>query len=532
MQKHVTALMLSSVTVGGCGSTLAQQSFECPEKGGAPWTEVSSTHFTLKTDLDPKTAQEVSANLEARFSSLADLGFASPIEVRTRIDVVYFRHRDEYEKVAPRLSAGMFRTDVRDFERTPLAVLQGDFTQSNKETLQHELTHHFVHALYPQAPVWLNEGLAVYFSTLDVEGDTAILGRAPHRFRFWKGDWHAQIEEGEISVAIPMSEAPSAASLLSMSVTEFEGAADRDPRTSEGQNALKRMGANYAGAWNLVHLCMTGPTVRPLFDDYEQRLLHGEPNERAWAESVGRIPPEKLQKDYTGSLVSVETITQRTNYAPPANKQAVRPMPDADVHVLWARLRNWKSPEGNAAAKNDLSEATRQVPHHPGAAMLSAYWDYVAEDHSAAERTLKDALTARPDDPRLLNALGWVELHANSKTTTAAALVPVAEKLAPLAKTAAEFDLLARNSALHDDIDGALAYEKRAIAADASCYQCFSQAAGLLAEKGALREALQAATLALGLVPEGADPERVADQVDTYRRRLTEGRPAAEPPKR
>src|SRR5262245_43582547 len=44
-------------------------------------------------------------------------------------------------------------------------------------TIQHELTHHFVVFYYPQAPLWLNEGLASYYATLAIEEGYVILGR-------------------------------------------------------------------------------------------------------------------------------------------------------------------------------------------------------------------------------------------------------------------------------------------------------------------------------------------------------------------
>jgi hypothetical protein len=50
-----------------------------------------------------------------------------------------------------------------------------------------------------------------------------------------------------------------------------------------------------------------------------------------------------------------------------------------------------------------------------------------------------------------------------------AAFQPIATKLAPIAKGAAEFDLLAHASLLDAKPDAALAYEKSAVAAGPNC---------------------------------------------------------------
>ena len=516
----------------GCGGSLVHQPFTCPEKGGAAWTEVASSHFVLRTDLDAPVAKEVALELETMFSSLADLGFASPFEVRTRMNVVYFRHREEFEKVAPKLTAGVFGMESHDFERTPLAILQGDFTKQTREVIQHELTHLFVHANYPQAPIWLNEGLAQYFQALEVSDGMAILGRPPRRSRFWKGPWAAKIVDGEYTLSIPMSEAPSARSLVSMDFAEFEGAANSDWRTADGQNAIKKLAANYAGAWSLVHLLMTDPAYRPLFDEYQRLLLRGESSDRAWAETLGKVPVEKLQADYTGSLVRFETLTFQTKYTPPpVHADQVRALSEADVHVLWAKLRNWKTADGRAAAEADLKEASAHGRNHPELAEATAYWQEANGNAASAESALNAALAERPNDPRLLNAMGWVEFSAVvGKVRAPEALEPIAAKLGPLAKTAAELDFLAHYSFLHGDVDTALAYEKRAVSADPSCYECYSAAAAMLSERGRVREALQAATLAIGLLPDGRRSPALDAQVATYRRRLSETEPPSPSP--
>jgi hypothetical protein len=78
--------------------------------------------------------------------------------------------------------------------------------------------------------------------------------------------------------------------------------------------------------------------------------------------------------------------------------------------------------------------------------------------------------------------------------------------------------------------DEALAYEKRAVAVDPNCLQCLAEAAGILYAKGLVPEALETATLALGLAPEGAHVQSVVQLVEKCRRTLAEHKAVAAAP--
>src|SRR5262249_10885640 len=144
----------------------------------------------LKTDLDPDAARHASAKLEESFAALSDLGFASADKPKLRIDVVYFRHEEDFREIGPKMAIGVaLRTGRHDFERTPTVILSGDFVEKTKRVLQHELSHLLIGYYYPQAGTWLNEGFAQYFETLVTEDGTATLGRPHKEVRFVKGPW-------------------------------------------------------------------------------------------------------------------------------------------------------------------------------------------------------------------------------------------------------------------------------------------------------------------------------------------------------
>ena len=502
-----------------------------PGKGGPPWTEVTSEHFVLETDLDNDAAQQASTKLEEIFAALADLGFASSQRPSVRIDVVYFRSREDYVALASKLTSGSFFPDGRhDFEERPFALLGGDFVQATRQTLQHELTHLFVHYYYPQVPAWLNEGLARYMETMSIEDGVVVLGRQSRYQRFWKGPRKWRADPGGGTLLLPMSEAPTPSELRQMSPAEFYGNRDADPTMSEGVNAMERMASHYEGAWSLVHLFLTNDSYADAFVKYLARIHDGDNEDAAWQQTIGQIPEEKLAKDYEASLVPTEVMLQRAKWsAPPSGAQGIRPMTSTEVHVLWARLRP-DTPAGQAAAEADLAEARKldAGDADPDFALVHAYWLAKAKQNPEAQMALREALVQHPDDPRLWNALGRLTIQdsvddAGHLTPTGQkTLDPIAEHLGPIATSSAQLDLLANISNIRGNADAALAYEKRAMALDPNCVSCLALAARVLYAKGFVREALETATLALGLAPEGRRMPRVVELVDACRQKLAE----------
>jgi tetratricopeptide (TPR) repeat protein len=523
-------LALTLVLCASCASVV-HQPLLAPEKGGPAWTEVTSEHFVLKTDLDRDDAQQASAKLEEMYAALADLGFPSTQRPRMQIDVVYFRSHDDYALLAPKLSDGSFFPQGRhDFEGRPFALLGGDFVQAMRETLQHELTHLFVHYYYPQAPTWLNEGFARYMETMSIEDGVVVLGRQSRHHRFWKGPRKWQYDPSGGTLLLPMSEAPSPGELRRMSPTEFYGDRDLDPATSAGVNAAEVMGVHYEGAWSLVHMLLTNDSYSETFAKYLARIHDGDKEDAAWEQTLGRFLEAQLAKDYEAALVPQEVTLLRAKWRAPAYKpESVRPLTSSEVHVLWARLRP-DTPEGQRAAEADLAETRKGNAQDTDAdaALVEAYWLAKGAQTPEAEVALQEALAKHQDDARLWNALGRLTIRdttdASGHLSPAGqkALAPIGAHLAPLAKSAAQLDLMANISSVNGDADASLSYEKRAVAIDPNCVTCLAQAATVLYAKGLVREALETATLALGLAPEGQRLPRVVELIETCRRRLAE----------
>src|SRR6266516_4557946 len=123
------------VTIAGC----VHAPFTSPAHGGPLWTQVTSEHFTVTTNFAAENARKTCADLETMLEGLSTLAFGATRPPRMRVEVVHFSRFEEYAGVADKLSGGQFLALGRhDFERTPLAVVYGEFGGSTREAFLHE----------------------------------------------------------------------------------------------------------------------------------------------------------------------------------------------------------------------------------------------------------------------------------------------------------------------------------------------------------------------------------------------------------
>jgi tetratricopeptide (TPR) repeat protein len=525
------AFLMSCFGVSSCAGRAAPIAH--PEPGADSWAEVRSEHFVLRTDLPVDEARAASAQLEAIFAALQDLSFASSDRPRLQIDLVLFRSGEEAAGFLPTRFVGQFHLHGwHDFERRPTAVLGGALDRGTTETLQHEITHFFVHYYYPQAPPWLNEGLARYFETMSLEDDTVVVGRQPGRELFTTD------ENSQAPGLVPVSQAVEPGVLHRMLPGEFYGDLSLDPSTPEGKREARAMSAHYVSAWCLVDLLLTDPKYQAAFTEYLKRIRIGDPDEAAWSKTMGRFPPDSLVRDYRAMLMPGHVAVVRTRWsAPPYAPLGVRTMSRASVHALWAQARP-ETEDGKLAARRDLADARAASdfdPSDPDFALIAAYRKLSDEGPGAAAESLQPALSRHPDDPRLWSALGWLTLKSGGAHCLSAEdgkrLDSIASRLDPIAASAAQLDLLAHASAKSAKLDDALAFEKRALELDPSCVDCRAEAANVLYDMRRFREALATAQLAQGLAGEGTPSPGLSTLIEKAGRRLDEDAAASRGPR-
>lgn len=523
---------LAVIATLGCAGA-ATTSLPCPVAGGAPWAELSSTHFLMRTDLERAEARVILTELERVYMSFEDVAFPGEGDAHDRIDVVVFRREASYAEFGPTPSTAYFTPSLpNDLEPVPTMVMHGRLAPQTRLTLQHELTHHFIHRILGWAPPWLNEGLAQYYSTFRTEGGYAFFGDPLPDHAFSRGDWRL-VQNGPFNkVLVPIARVPSVEAIVTAGRTTFyrwkRGSVEPTIADRREQSAF------YAGSWALVHMLSNGPDPYPhKFNVFMDAVQRGRRPKLAWRETFSDLGRDRIEADFRAYLAS-QTKARSTPYEPRALPALgrERAMSSAEVHVLWARLRPWRGKIKIARARADLDEALAEGPVTPELRFWRGMFAIKGGRLAEGERDLVAALAASGEEPRYLLALAtlyWREdrLVPPGKRRPERAAAHAA-RLAKVATTATELDFLGRYYAeLALPAEG-LPFAARAVKADPTCWRCLDTQAMLLFQKGDVEAALTTQERAVSVMPETQRNLEVLARLRQYERASKER--ASEPP--
>jgi tetratricopeptide (TPR) repeat protein len=519
-----------------CLGCTARPPLTCPERGGPPWSELWSEHFHLETDVDPASARRLLGDMERLYAALAHVLPGPRRESSAKLEVVAFdRPEDMARLVGPgRSAAGFFAGKLDgDFEPHPVLVLSDDARVAQKVVFLHELTHRFLHERFAKIPTWLDEGLAQYTSTLELEGDRVVLGRRrPPAYADFtelplgEGIAYASATGFHPAAPLGLDAAPSLRRLLDASPREFNEPAARP--------------AFYAAAFRLTHLLATRMPERfaPFLDD----LTRGASPDDAFrgrfgrdkgfeARSVRSGTDQRLERGVSGALsgppiengsieaayvayLSEDRLETRSVALEPRQQEAPelpRAMRDADVHLLWARLRPWAG-RAEATIRADLDEALAREPSFAEAHALYAQLLLSQGRENDAVRELDLAIANRPHDPRLLYARLRARPPRAPVDDRTRALI---DRLADVARSATELGFLANAYGVGLERQHlGLVFAERALAADPMCWECEKIRSRIFFGGGRYAEALVAADRALALAPDGAPASGLKSERD------------------
>ena len=526
---HLVTMLVTMLLFGG--STLACSAFRAPmtppEKGGPPWIELTSAHFVLKTDVDRHTARKLVAELERSHAVLAHALRRPPRERETTVEVVVFERDVDFTETAAQSTAGAFFSAhlAVDMEPQPIIVMHdSELAAETRLTVQHELSHRFLHERFASLPRWLDEGLAQYYASARVANGRLILGSAtssdfserPYPWLAWKDGF----EQSEI----PLHWAPTLRQLVEADREDFFPVGGDDGPSNKQQ---ERQHAMYAGAWRLVHLLSNGPvpTYRDRFAAFLDDLQRGARPRDAFLERYG-ADWKALDVAYRDYL-KVEQLRVIVTEPPPLGSTTApseRDLPARDVHLLWARVLPW-SKNKLSRVRQELDAALSIDRQAPEVLLRSAMLAMRQKDFDLAKVELDAALAAAPNDPRTL--FGQLLLHDVRAAAAGApappddaALATTVERLSRCATSASQLDALAWRRLERGRVDDALAFSERALRADPLCWGCQDTYAMILLQRGKVDEALAASDRALALAPERASISGLLD----HRRRIEKAR--------
>jgi hypothetical protein len=241
-------------------------------------------HYHIETDISARFARLVGMHMEEIFREYSrrfeDYGSA-----RQRFDVAVFRTERAYLDEVPREVAGSVGVFVSSKKllaahaenRTPEEVLR---------TLYHEGWHQFMYEVVArEAPIWVNEGLAEYFSEATWNGESFELGQVPTSRLYTV---QQALRDGSYLPILQLVQL--------------------DPRTwlQTATTDARRASLQYSEAWSVVHFLIHGDGGRNalLMNEYLRQLSRGKPHERAFDDvfQVDAATFEQLWGNYVMSL--------------------------------------------------------------------------------------------------------------------------------------------------------------------------------------------------------------------------------------
>lgn len=218
------------------------------------WISLKTPHFELYTTNTEEQGRETLHVLEgvrAFFQQTTSL--IGPTERPLR--VIAFRSREEY---APfRLQATSFAHYLHS-RRGDYIVLQ-DISREHRRAAIHEYTHYIFRTAGLNLPIWLCEGTADLYSSLEIDGTRAMLGTIlPSRYR--------SVQEANL-IALP--------ELFSADTT------------SPLYNDAQKVSLFYGQSWALVHMLAFHPRYRAQFGGFLAAVSRGLTCEQAFEQIYG-----------------------------------------------------------------------------------------------------------------------------------------------------------------------------------------------------------------------------------------------------
>lgn len=371
------------------------------------WVLVTTDHFRVYSDLDADDVKSLAAGLERDLVLIGQAAFQSPAVVIEPTDVVVFSRRDHFHRYFPKSTGGVSYPRLPLLPESHHTVATFEQLDANLQiTLRHELVHDVYARNFGAAPPWLTEGVAQYFSTVELVDDQIHIGvPLPDRAMTTQPYPFAAVVRGTVVQAIPRKTIPAASALLGMSADDFYG---HDQPASDEVGTSPEAMAHYFGAWALVHYLM-GPN-----GDYSLRfqtfltVVTTTSVSAAWESAFAGVDLHQLDVDFRSFLSAGRFALSGVPYRAPARGPSftVGALSDGEVHVLLAKLalRPASSTSQTRVFSEELEAAIHASSPPPDAYYLRGMYAHSVGNDAEAERDLATALRLAPDDPHILRA--------------------------------------------------------------------------------------------------------------------------------
>jgi tetratricopeptide (TPR) repeat protein len=359
------------------------------------WTRIDALDFIIFTKGGDKQASRLARDLTAFRKVLQPAAAAATALVPDTTVVIVF---DDAASFAPyhRDRQGTPDNSAGRFIATPLAnfVVIDASADKIQRTILHEYVHYLLRDVHP--PLFLNEGLAEYFSTMRVHDST-------------------------VEVGLPIEDHVKL--LLQVSPTRLQLPLDKLLQVrvdSPEYNESSLQGIFYAESWLLVHfVMMEQPGLRPCLDRLASCLESGGGSLRdprgggaeACLQSAFGKPGAALETALLAYLRKGDFRNQTLERADRDERVQYTPRPATRAEVLYnlGCYLAFASPWEAAMAEDHLQAALAQQPQNPRYQAAMGMILNQRGRHTDGDQMFDSAMDASMADERILL------LYANAK---------------------------------------------------------------------------------------------------------------------
>jgi tetratricopeptide (TPR) repeat protein len=393
------ALAIFGVQAEVCPRGIGQESAGVTDKISKDWKRIRTAHFEAVSNAPVKKVREILGRLEVFHRNLVTkflaLKTASPVPTI----VVVFKDTGAYSRFKPRGAdgrkemAGAYFLSSADMNHIVLPIeLEG---VKALQVIFHEYYHFAIQRNVPDIPRWMNEGLAEFFSTCEIDpvSGQVLIGR-PINYHIY------QLRQEELLPLDQMLTHSGAMKLLH----------SKDRR---------RISLFYAQSWALVHYLMISQDMKrqPQLNEYLDAIKKGMPTEQAF-QTAFRMTFADMQRELRAYIASSKYYMMRLSQQPedlPA-ESSVEALTEIEAEYLQGDLLMRISADNDAEQilKRILDRVPSYVP-----AKISLAAAMVGQDcHREAIDILRPIAEAEPSNFRahfhLAQAYAKSELYEDS----------------------------------------------------------------------------------------------------------------------
>ncbi len=343
---------------------------------GPQWIEIQSPHFSVVTDAGEKRGRETAMRFEQMRAVFGALMTNANVNLPIPLQIVAFRNSKELGQFAPLWNgkpvqlAGLFQGgEDRSF------IMLDMSTENPWVVVFHEYAHQLMNGvLTAKVDPWFEEGFAEYFSSIEVDGKEARVGKIPEYV------YRELQQDGLIKVA------------------DLFRVRKNSPTYNESGS---HRSAFYAESGMVVHYLYDNNLISKLSAYFELRIDKNVPVEEAIQKSLGMPAVE-----FDGALRNYVS-SGRFKYFPiptPSNiiasEYVAKPLRPADSGAVLADI-HLHSRDYREKAIEEFREILSVEPNHPAACRGLGYAYLQKRDFTRAAEYFKRAAQADSKDPRV-----------------------------------------------------------------------------------------------------------------------------------